>query len=100
MTENVKLDDDLLRLCAEVNKKAKEGRVNFFATQDGDAVAYAVIFQTGSKRATIRLRHKPTEADIDDIVQGLEAWAGNRDGGLSALYTTEVPKPPASEWSF
>jgi len=93
-----KPDDELEALARTINAKSASGRVNFFAVVTGDDLPYAAIFQSGSRRQTIKLRHRPTEADIDDIVQGLEAWAGRRHESVASLYSAEPPKSPADEW--
>lgn len=90
-------DDALIALTRTINDKAKAGRVNFFATQRDGETTYAIIFQDGPKRATVKLRHRPTEADVDDIVQGLQAWAGYRSD--ASLYSLEPPPLPMSEWA-
>lgn len=96
-SKSIAPDTDLLALAGEINSKTRAGRVNFFVVQEGEAASYAIIFQDGPKRATVRLRHRPSAADLDDIVQGLETWAGYK--GDSSLYSTDVPPLPMSEWA-
>lgn len=91
-------DADLIALSHRINAKSKIGRVNFYSVQEQDQpVEYAIIFQDGPRRATVRLRHRPSEADIDDIVAGLQTWCGYKAD--SALYSTEPPPLPMSEWA-
>lgn len=84
-------DDELQNLARLINTKLKSGRIDFFCEQPPDGpMRYAIIFQSGSKRATVKLRNRPTEQDTDDIMSGMEGWVGSPRAG--PLYTTEVPE--------
>lgn len=84
-------DDDLRALAKAITAKLESGRVDFYLLQKVgvDTKGYAIIFQSGSKRMPIQLRGCPTEGDIEDIVSGHQAWAGNR--ASAPLYSTELP---------
>lgn len=91
-------DTDLIALQSRINSKTKSGHVNFYSLCRQDQPAeYAIIFQDGPRRATVRLRHQPSEADMDDIIGGLETWCGYKAD--SALYSNESPPLPMSEWA-
>jgi hypothetical protein len=91
-------DRDLIELAQRIGEEARTGRVSFFGNKQADGdIAWSVIFQDGPRRATIGLRSRPSEADIEDIAMGLRSWANYRADG--AVYTTEVPTPLPSEWS-
>lgn len=85
-------DSDLAALAAIVNKKARSGRVSFFAKQ-GDVSA---IFQHGARRAVIALGGRPSESDIDDMATALESWSGFQSD--VSPYSPEVPSLPESGW--
>ncbi len=86
-------DLGLTVLAAEINKKARQGKVMFVSRQ-GDVSA---IFSDGPKRAVLTLGGRPSEVDIDDLVRALESWAGFRSDVVR--YSTEVPPAPESSWS-
>ena len=85
-------DPYLQELAAKINKVSRQGRVSFFCQNE----EHSAIFQNGSRRAVVRLYGKPTEADIDSIVQAIESWAGFKLNG--SAYSVEVPPLPVSEW--
>jgi hypothetical protein len=87
-------DDELIKLAKTINDRLDSeniaGRVNFYQVELPEGRSeYAIIFQSGSKRAPVNLKHRPTEHDIPDIVRGMTAWTGARSG---PLYTTELPE--------
>ena len=83
-------DAELQTLARAVNGKLKSGRVNFFITEPPEGQPqYVIVFQSGTKRATVKLRNRPTEHDVADIVAGMEEWVGSPRTGPA--YTTEVP---------
>src|SRR5262249_59947482 len=92
--------EELSELAKLVNEKTKCGRVNFFATQEegAETVSYFAIFQSRPKRETKALKECPAIADVDHIVEGLEAWAGYSSNDLASLYSPEPPPSPANEW--
>lgn len=93
----VQPDKDLLALSDLINKKTNTGRVNFYGVQQqDDIVEWHIVFQNGPKRATVALQGRPSEDQVDEFVTALEAWAGYK--GEGSLYTTDVPKDPATEW--
>lgn len=85
-------DPYLTDLAARINKKLRAGRVSFF-TLGGD---HSAIFQHSSRRAVIRLGGRPSDVDIDAMVQAIESWAGFQVDG--SPYSTEIPPLPDSGW--
>ena len=85
-------DPYLQELAVKVNKASRVGTVSFFSSQE----TFSAIFQSGSRRAVVRLYGRPTEADIDSIVEAIEGWAGFQANG--SAYSLEMPPLPASEW--
>jgi hypothetical protein len=90
-------DRDIRDLQQKINGASRAGRINFFVVRLPEGDAWSVIFQDGPRRATIRLRQRPSEGDIEDISTALRSWANYVEEG--SAYTTEVPRAPGSEWS-
>ena len=86
-------DPNLIDLAVQINKKARQGKV-MFCSKQGEVMA---IFYSGGKRVVIKLGGRPSEIDIDDLVQALESWAGFQSEVVP--YSTEVPPLPESSWS-
>lgn len=83
-------DAELQALARLITGRLPYGRINFFIVEPPEGPQqYAVIFQNGSKRATVNMRHRPSEGDAGDIIRGWQGWAGSPDA--RPLYTTEVP---------
>lgn len=85
-------DPYLTDLAGRINKQVRQGRVSFFV-RGGE---HSAIFQYGSKRAVIELGGRPSDADIDAMVQAIELWSGFALDG--SPYSTEVPPLPESGW--
>jgi hypothetical protein len=85
-------DEQLQALAKLINGRLKYGRVDFFVIPRGtdESPRYAIIFQSGGRRATIHLRHRPTEDDAADIITGMNSWAGEDNEG--PRYSTEPPE--------
>src|ERR1043166_9364698 len=85
-------DEQLQALAKLINGRLQHGRIDFFiiAAPDDGPARYGIIFQSGGRRATIHLRHRPTEHDADDIITGMNGWAGEDNQG--PRYSTEPPE--------
>jgi hypothetical protein len=86
-------DEQLQALAKLINGKLRYGRIDFFivaASAADDPPRYAIIFQSGGRRATIQLRHRPTEHDAGDIIAGMNSWADEDNEG--PRYSTEPPE--------
>ncbi len=85
-------DTHLRDLAVQINAKARQGKVLFFSRQ-GEVSA---VFSNGPKRVVVQLGGRPSEIDVDDLVQALESWAGFQSEAVP--YSTEVPPLPESGW--
>ena len=86
-------DPHLFALAAQINKKARRGKV-YFCAKGGDVSA---ILMDGPRRTVLALGGYPSETDIDDMVQALESCAGFQAD--VPLYSIELPPSPESGWS-
>ena len=72
-------DPHLIDLAVQINKKARQGKV-MFCSKQGEVLA---VFTNGSKRVALTLSGRPSEVDIEDLVQALKISGWIPVGGCS-----------------
>jgi len=97
-TKHLPPDDELEALGRTITARLNEsGRVNFFGeVEEGapaESVTYLIIFQAGARRRVVKLRRRPTAADVEALVTAHREWTPAV--AVRDLYTDD---PPETRW--